>query len=73
MATLNLTVNYPDAQQARILAALKARYANNGNPAPTNAQAIEGLRAEIGSIVRGIVQSYDQQAAAAAVLPPDVT
>jgi hypothetical protein len=71
MATFNLTITYPDAQQTRILAAMKATYASNGTPNPTNAQAIEALRLEVAQRVKNIVQGYEQQQAAAAVVPVD--
>lgn len=73
MATFNLAINYPDAHQARILAALKAHYASNGTPEPTNAQAIEALRQDVAQQVKRIVLSHERQAASAAVLPVDPT
>lgn len=73
MATFNLTITYPDAQQTRILTAMKAVYASNGTPTPTTAQAIEALRLEVAQRIKSIVMSYEQQAAAAAVVPVDPT
>lgn len=73
MATFNLVITYPDAQQTRILTALKAKYASNGVPNPTNGQAIESLRLDVAAQIKSAVLNYEQQAAAAAVVPVDPT
>ena len=81
MATFNLAITYPDAQGPRIIAALKAHYAEvdeNGQPVPmTNAQAIEKLRGSVTSSLRDIVFRTEREAVRAAadagVTPPDVT
>jgi len=73
MATFNLTITYPDAQQTRILNALKAKYASNGVPNPTNAQAIESLRLDVAGQIKSAVLSFEQSAALATVVPVDPT
>jgi hypothetical protein len=71
MAVWNLAVTVPDAQQVRILTALKTYYASNGVPNPTNAQVQEYIRQEVVSRIKGIVKSVEEAAAAAAVTPTD--
>jgi hypothetical protein len=71
MATWNLPITVPDAQQTRILNALKTYYANNGTPNPTNAQVQEYLRLEMVAKIKGIVRGVEEAAAAAAVTPTD--
>lgn len=74
-ATFNLTVTYPDAQQARIMAALKVHWTVNGI-VPTNAEVIEKLRLALRDNVRDIVLRVEREAAkdaaAAGVAAPDV-
>lgn len=76
MATFNLTVTFPDAQQTRILNALKAHWTVDG-VAPTNPQVTERLRQVVVANVRDIVQRVEREAAvasaAAGVTPPDVS
>lgn len=76
MATFNLTVTFPDAQQARILTALRTHWTENG-VVPTNPQIVEKLRLVVAANVRDIVQRVERDAAVAAaaggVTPPDVT
>jgi hypothetical protein len=71
MPIVNLAINIPDAQLARVQSALKAKYASNGTPNPTNAQAMEGLRQEVLGIIKGTVLAFEQAAASAAVNPVD--
>ncbi len=73
MATLNFTFTYPDAAQTKLVNILKARYATNGNPTPSNAQAQEGLRLELAGVIKGFLLAVDQKAAVDAVVPTDVT
>ena len=85
MATYNLTITYPDAQQARILAALKARAleALPNNPdgsrpiSATNAQAIAWLDTAFKAALLDNVRKYEAdlaaQAAAAGVTPVTIT
>lgn len=73
MATFNLTLTFPDAQQARVLAALKTAWPNPDGSVATNAQIVERLRQEVIGIVRGTVRNIEANAAASAVVPPDVT
>ena len=67
MATFNLVITYPDAQQTRILNAMKTHWTTTdaeGNPVvPTNAQAIEQLRLAVVSSVRDIVFRTERDAA----------
>jgi len=73
MATFNLTLTFPDAQQARVLAGLKAAWPNPDGSVPTNPQITERLRQEVKDLVRNTVGSVEARAAAKAVVPPDVT
>lgn len=81
MGTFNLTVTYPDAQQTRILNALKTYWTTadaDGNPVvPTNAQVVEKLRQVMIANVKDIVLRVERDAAVAAaasgVTPVDAT
>lgn len=64
MAVFNLTINYPDGEQARILAAIKAHYSVD-----TNAEAIEGFRREVHQRLRTIVLHEERKQALATVTP----
>lgn len=70
MAIWALNINVPDGQQTRILNALKAHYANNGVPNPSNAQVQEYLRLEVVQRVKNIVLEVERRAAADAVVGP---
>lgn len=73
MATFDLLVTYPDAEQPRIIAALKARYTDASGNVPTTAQAIEAFRQSTLAALRDIVLKYEkdaaQQSAVAGVVP----
>lgn len=77
MATQNITITYPDGQAARILTALKAAAVSRENPDPTNAQALAWFAAGVRARLRDIVMAYEHNAAtaaaAASVVPVDVT
>lgn len=81
MATFNLVVTYPDAQQTRILNALKTHWTTTnaqGQPVvPTTPQVVELLRQVVVSNVKDIVQRVERDtavaAAAAGVTPVDAT
>lgn len=62
MATFNLTVTYPDGEQARILAALKTHWTEDG-VVPTTAQVVEKLRQVLAANVRDIVVRVERNAA----------
>jgi hypothetical protein len=66
MGTFNLAINYPDAQAARIMTALRTHWTTtvDGVPVvPTNAQAIEKLRLAVAENVKDIVQRVERDAA----------
>ena len=73
--TFNLTVTFPDAQQTRIVNALKVHWTVDG-VAPTTPQVLEKLRLMVRDEVRDIVVNVERDAAtsaaAAGVTPPDV-
>lgn len=77
MATHNITLNYPDGQQTRILNALKAAAATTAVPNPTNAQALAWFTSTVQSSLRDVVLRHERDAAltsaAAAVVPVAVT
>lgn len=81
MTTFALSVTFPDAQQARIVAALKKHWTTTGNDGapvvPTNAQVQERLRLAMRDMVREIVTRVERHeavtAAAASVTAPDVS
>jgi hypothetical protein len=82
VATFNLVINYPDGQQARILAAIKQRFStiNRSTGAvvlPTNEQALEKLRLEAVRMVREMVLQEESvtaaRAAQAGVTPIDAS
>jgi hypothetical protein len=62
MATFNLVVTYPDAQQTRILNALKTHWAVDG-VVPSNAEVVEQLRLVVAANVRDIVLKVERDAA----------
>lgn len=68
MATQNITVNYPDGQQTRILTALKGSAKTELVPAPTNAQALAWFEGRVRELLRDIVHNYEQQQAANAIM-----
>jgi hypothetical protein len=76
MATFNLTVTYPDAQQTRILNALKTHWTVDG-VVPSNAEVVEKLRLVVAANVKDIVLRVERaaavEAAAAGVVPVTVT
>jgi hypothetical protein len=67
MASFNLTINYPDDQGPRILAALKTHWTTQNelgvDVVPTNAEAIEKLRQSVANAVRDIVLRVERDAA----------
>lgn len=73
MGTFNLTITYPDAAQAEVVAALRAHFASNGVPNPTLAQIRAALEKQAADFVRGLVLAARQKAAADAVVPVDIT
>lgn len=81
MAVFNLAITYPDAQQVRILTALKAHWttkgANGADVVPTTAQVVEKLRLVVVSNIKDIVFSQERdaavKAAAAGVTVVDAT
>ena len=81
MATFNLVITYPDAQGARIMAALKSHWTTldpNGQPVvPSTAATIEKLRLAVVSSVKDIVLKEERDAAVKAasdgVTPVDAT
>lgn len=60
MAVLNFSITIPDAQQARVATAIKTYL---GDPAMTNAAAIEGLRQEFIVRLKNIVAAVERKAA----------
>lgn len=68
MATFNLAINYPDAEAARIIAAIKTHYG-----VTTNAGAVEALRKEVCSRLKVIVLHEERKVAAAACTEISVT
>lgn len=62
MATFNLVVTYPDAQQTRILNALKAYWTVDG-VVPSNAEVVEKLRQVVIANVKDIVYRVERDAA----------
>jgi hypothetical protein len=60
MAVLNFSITIPDNQQTRVATAVKAYL---GNPALTNAEAIEGLRQEFIVRLKNIVAAVERKAA----------
>lgn len=77
MASKTLTVNYLDANQAEIVAALKASAATAENPTPTNAQAWDWFEACCKASLRDVVRRHKREAAVAAataaIVDVDVT
>lgn len=59
MATFSLSIPYPDGEGPRIMAALKWKATTNGNPNPTNAEAIEWLRQTAARDVKQAVLEYE--------------
>ncbi len=74
MATFNLVITYPDAEQARIIAALKDHYfGTTPNPVPTNGQAVEALRLDVARRIKDMVREREYRAAADAIVPVSPT
>lgn len=73
MAVFNLAITYPDAQQTRIMDALKQAAATSVNPTPSNAQAIEWLRQRVIGVVKGTVRDMEVRTAQNAVVDVDAT
>lgn len=75
MATQNITINYPDGQGARIMAALKA--VSGGGAEMTNAQALAWFVLGVRTRLRDLVLAYEREqatnSASAGVTPVDVT
>jgi hypothetical protein len=72
MATINLgDIAIPQADVADVLAALKAEYASNGIPNPTQAQCLEYLRKEAIQRIRTITREWRQKQVA--TVAPDLT
>lgn len=67
MATFNLAVNYPDAQQARILTALKAHWTTKDDQGldvvPTNSDVVEKLRQVVIANIKDIVFRHERDVA----------
>jgi|WetSurMetagenome_2_1015567.scaffolds.fasta_scaffold791055_3 hypothetical protein len=75
--TFNLTITYPDAQQTRILNAMKTYWTTTspttGQPVvPTTAEVIEKLRLSVVSAVKDTVLRTERDAAAKAATDPIV-
>ena len=81
MAQFSLVVTYPDAQQTRILNALKTHWttkdAQGVDVVPTTAQVVEKLRGVVIANIKDIVMMVEREAAVKAacdsVLPVDAT
>jgi hypothetical protein len=81
MAVFNLAVTYPDAQQARILTALKAHWttkdAQGVDVVPTTQQVVEKLRLVVVANIKDIVFTQERdaavKAAAAGIVVVDAT
>jgi hypothetical protein len=68
MGTFNLTVTYPDAQQTRILDALKAHWTETDPETqlpvvPTTPEVIEKLRQVVVNNIKDIVHKVERDAA----------
>jgi hypothetical protein len=72
MATvLTLTLNVPDPDLPDLIAALKLRYATNGNPNPTQAQLRAALENSVRQdLIAAVVQYRHSQTA---ITPPVLT
>lgn len=68
MAVINLAITIPDAQMARVQAALKAHWAVAGQPALTNAEVVEKLRMSLISNIKDICKRTEEDAAKATAL-----
>jgi hypothetical protein len=77
MATFSLVVTYPDADQTRILNALKTYWttvdANNNPVIPSTPQVTEKLRQVVISNVKDIIYRVERDAAIAAAAANVVT
>ena len=85
MAQFNLVIAHPDAQQTRIVSALKTHWTTqeqdeNGDVqtvVPTNAEVVEKLRQSVISAIKDIVKRVERdaavQAAADAIEEVDAT
>lgn len=68
MAIVNLAINIPDGQVARVQAALRSRYSVS-----TNAEASEAFRQDVVEYLRSVVHQEERKAAAAGITHPDAT
>jgi hypothetical protein len=76
MATISLTLEYPDGQGSRILDALKKTWVKNNDTLPSTPEVLSLLRAHLTKEVQRLVLQVERreaiEAAAAAVIPVDV-
>jgi hypothetical protein len=63
MATKTLTLNFADANEADIVAALKANAATEANPAPTKAQAWDWFEAACKASLHDVVKRHRREEA----------
>lgn len=71
MANFALNITYPDAQQTRILTALKANWTtkvDGVDVVPTTPQVVEKLRQVVLANIRDIVLTQERNAAVAAAI-----
>jgi hypothetical protein len=77
MATKNLTLTFADANEADIVAALKANAATELNPMPTKLEAWAWFEAATKDALRDVVKRHRREAARAAaessIVDVDVT
>jgi len=76
MATKNITLNFADANEADIVAALKVNAATELNPTPTKAEAWAWFEACCKASLRDVVRRHKQEERAkaqAAIVDVDVT
>ena len=67
---INLPITIADADLPRLVAALKYKYATNGNLTPTNAQLIEFVRQSVMQDFRVAVINYEATLVSPIVPPP---
>lgn len=65
------SISIPDADTADVVAALRANYATNGIPVPTNAQLQEYMRQDVISRIKSLTRAY--RTAQVAVADPGAT
>jgi hypothetical protein len=59
MATIDIApITVPDADLPDVQAAMKAHYATNGVPSPTNAQMLEFMRQDVIQKIRSVTKAY---------------